>query len=865
MKKLIFIFALVLLNLSSMLAQNASNYSYMDSVVVTQGTERSRALWALHPLATDGFDDIAAFELEGPPAPPAGLYVRFPIAGRPTGLIPDVRGYTSFPYSGSTTLTLELVGLTTPNQLSVNLPTGISIQIKDKLTGTIYNQTLTGNASVALNSALTSYDFVITFTNFTPPAPPSNFSSSPASLNFNGVAVGNTSDLSLTVNNTSPTQALDITQINLPAGYSINPTTANIAASGSQAFTVTFAPTAAQTYSGNIEFISSSTDLVAVTGFGQVPGATFSANPSSLSFGSVAVGSFSNVNITITNQGASNPMIMSNVTSDNPSFTVTGNVTATIAPGASEVYTVRFSPTAGGNSNANISFVSDATSSPNVITASGSGFVGSRGVFYFHGYNAANELKVDTVVRVDKRSFTDSLGLKYEGTEGLHALELKLVTNGKIILDEVRLGNAIPVAQLGNWNFLTNIVRGNLSSDMLTTVDEINILLYGNGTTTLLAGDYKDLFVFDYYVADINQPDTQRTSIELIEVYASEVDATQITTVPSADTLTQIIEIRNGSTHGSKGDVNNDGTINLLDLLDVVDHILEVKLMAGSKFERADIAPWSSNGDGIVNVQDLALIQKIILDGEFPDGTPSRGNLSVKSFEIVAESNTLSKSNYNADARITVYVTENELSAVIENKIAVKGVQLNYNNILNLVSKNLDLSTELGKVYYQQVAQKLRVLIYDNSNSKILEPGKHSLVSIPLEVVNPENVKLESFIVANTENQEIEDVEIVYAFESAPILPTEYALEQNYPNPFNPSTKIEFSVPETNNVSLIIYNVLGQEVKTLFLGEVDRGRVVLNWDGTNNNGSFVNSGIYIVRMNAGKGDFNAVRKMMMLK
>ena len=66
---------------------------------------------------------------------------------------------------------------------------------------------------------------------------------------------------------------------------------------------------------------------------------------------------------------------------------------------------------------------------------------------------------------------------------------------------------------------------------------------------------------------------------------------------------------------------------------------------------------------------------------------------------------------------------------------------------------------------------------------------------------------------------------------SGEIVPDKYALEQNYPNPFNPSTKIEFSIPEdVNNVTLTIYNALGQRVAELVNSKVEAGKYSYVWN-----------------------------------
>jgi hypothetical protein len=93
--------------------------------------------------------------------------------------------------------------------------------------------------------------------------------------------------------------------------------------------------------------------------------------------------------------------------------------------------------------------------------------------------------------------------------------------------------------------------------------------------------------------------------------------------------------------------------------------------------------------------------------------------------------------------------------------------------------------------------------------------------------------------------------------------PKVYELSNNYPNPFNPSTQIQYAVPRASNVSLIIYNVLGQQVRTLVDGPQNAGRFTVTWDGRDHSGRVVGSGVYFYRLNA--GETSIVKKMLMLK
>ena len=95
------------------------------------------------------------------------------------------------------------------------------------------------------------------------------------------------------------------------------------------------------------------------------------------------------------------------------------------------------------------------------------------------------------------------------------------------------------------------------------------------------------------------------------------------------------------------------------------------------------------------------------------------------------------------------------------------------------------------------------------------------------------------------------------------ILPEEFALNQNYPNPFNPSTQIRYALAEISNVTITIYNMLGNKVRTLVNERQDAGFRNVLWNATNDNGSLVAAGMYIYTIQAGK--FYQAKKMILLK
>ena len=108
-----------------------------------------------------------------------------------------------------------------------------------------------------------------------------------------------------------------------------------------------------------------------------------------------------------------------------------------------------------------------------------------------------------------------------------------------------------------------------------------------------------------------------------------------------------------------------------------------------------------------------------------------------------------------------------------------------------------------------------------------------------------------------------EDDIITDSFDNDDKIITKYNLDQNYPNPFNPLTVIKYDLAQSTNVELKIYNILGEEVKTLVNKFQEKGRRTVIWKGVDNFDNKVSSGIYLYRISA--GNWSDIKKMIMLK
>lgn len=99
-------------------------------------------------------------------------------------------------------------------------------------------------------------------------------------------------------------------------------------------------------------------------------------------------------------------------------------------------------------------------------------------------------------------------------------------------------------------------------------------------------------------------------------------------------------------------------------------------------------------------------------------------------------------------------------------------------------------------------------------------------------------------------------------------VPEQYSLKQNYPNPFNPTTSIEFSIPVSADIELVVYNILGQQVTTLINEHRSAGSYSVVWNADDSNSRKLSSGIYFYMLKASGvdgNDFQEIKKMVLLK
>ncbi|AFH48751.1 5'-Nucleotidase domain protein [Ignavibacterium album JCM 16511] len=459
----------------------------------------------------------------------------------------------------------------------------------------------------------------------------------------------------------------------------------------------------------------------------------------------------------------------------------------------------------------------------------------------------------DTVYRLEDFSYTDVMQLKGLSAQA-QALQFRLKVN-QAINDQTIL--SFQSIQKGNdisdpsWVLNYNVIRGPITPNGASQ-DEILVLLYNlNQNNGLPPGNYNDLFRVNYRVADLPPLiDSIKSSFLITDALASTYQGFPIDITPSRNELTVIARNR----VGFYGDVNGDGCLDILDILMVVDHIIGRDSLEGEAFLRADLAPWvpgtpEPNPDGVVNVQDLSLLQNIILTGVYPNGI----EINACSFVINSPAGGMTNNNQQT----TIYLSKNGITLYLDSDVDIRGMQAEFSNIGNF-SGEMNINTALGQGHYYFGNNILRVLLYDRMGIKTVKSGNNFVAHLPFPISNPQNVMVEKLILISSSNERLLDNKLEIKYQNPPPLPLEFNLYQNFPNPFNPGTKIAYSIPRDEVVTIKIFDLLGNEIQTLVNEFQTQNYYEIQFNAEN-----LSSGIYFYQMKA--GEFLQTKKMILLR
>ncbi len=603
--------------------------------------------------------------------------------------------------------------------------------------------------------------------------------------------------------------------------------------------------------------VSSSDDGLAIDDFQidlTAPSVIFSIAPSSLHFDSVGLGYSNILPVTIQNEGTTDDLIITNIELSNPTFSISPNtLPVTLSPGDGQNFNVTFTPANDGLETGTINFTHNAPGSPSSLSLSGTGLAPtSSGLLKF-------KTSIRNLLDGTKNNPDTVMLCEYSG-QPLKALQFNLLvgnTNGGMIVRSVTRGAAIPA---GQFNFSYEIHRGDYLPGG-SSIDTVKVVILGNGSNAIMPnpGD-QEIMNFSYDIVSISGVSTQ-TNNSLSEVTGATIYP--VTDAALGSGSDETINIFNGTLEGLLGDVNLDNQVNILDILLMVDHIIGRVEFNSDQIFNADISPWEQDAplptrDGKVDVLDLAVLQNMVLTGKYPSNSPLYKTVSNPLNLVVGNAKKITP---GMNAKVSLYFTREGISIGLESLKKVKGLQIELDNLGLSIPQNTVINSIFNQSLFYQDNSFLRMLSYDDQSTSI-SAGEYLIASILCKLNNPGDLVIHNLIVADENNNSMEKVEAEILHED-PNLPNEYSLSQNYPNPFNPVTYVKFSVPKDDFVKIKIYNMIGQEIITLFSGFSKTGTHTLSWNGMDQNGKQVSSGSYIYRMTA--SEFSQSKKLIYMK
>lgn len=321
-----------------------------------------------------------------------------------------------------------------------------------------------------------------------------------------------------------------------------------------------------------------------------------------------------------------------------------------------------------------------------------------------------------------------------------------------------------------------------------------------------------------------------------------------------------ILSLNNGAVFrvikpAQRGDVNANGKV------DVPDAILCLRMVAGlplPTYPAGHVTPTSyesftadCNGNGVINVGDAICILLESLGRSAPKLLASTsGSCNV----------TLLPAKTNVQAGEIV-----EVAVMAECDMVPAGAELalSYDANAFAVTDNDILAAVPGTLVTPNTREpgKIKAALV-NLGGLLAPDAKMAIIRLTAKrsgnFANP--IVLNEVQLFDDNGDVITGVE-----ETAATMPTSFGLSQNYPNPFNPETSIAYQLPKDAHVSLQIYNLTGQVVATLANGKKSAGHHNALWNGRDEVGRQLPSGVYFYRLLVNKGEWAQVRKMTLLK
>lgn len=303
------------------------------------------------------------------------------------------------------------------------------------------------------------------------------------------------------------------------------------------------------------------------------------------------------------------------------------------------------------------------------------------------------------------------------------------------------------------------------------------------------------------------------------------------------------------------GDVSQDGTISAYDAALILQHTVTIITLGPSQLAAADVS-----GSGGVTAFDASLILQHVVG--IITGFPGSGKLAGEStlasaFSFRTERPSQSEIHLILNLKKTepIFATEMTIgfpSGAVQPS-AVQKTGLSDKMVMESRFEEGTVRISMAGTHPITEEGDIMRLVFH------LKEGRQGTPAVEFDVKR---------LLLNEKNVTNEASGVVVGVDEKEQIPTTFGLDQNFPNPFNPVTKIRYHLPVAGTVSIVIFDMLGREVRQLVQAEQPAGSYTVRWDGTDSEGKGLPSGSYFYRIKArgeNKESFTHIRKMVLVK
>jgi|GEM_PF-1028624 len=308
------------------------------------------------------------------------------------------------------------------------------------------------------------------------------------------------------------------------------------------------------------------------------------------------------------------------------------------------------------------------------------------------------------------------------------------------------------------------------------------------------------------------------------------------------------------------GDVNVDSVVNVGDIIYLLAYLYENGPAPAPPYRSGDV-----NCDGRINVGDIIfLVSYLYKGGPAPHCEDCKNGETFCSFRSASERASLGRVGFGNLPSLSGGIVELPITCEFSTEIAAVDLEISYDyEKIEVLSADVADMAEGLQIYYCPKDQLLKIGIVDIYGEHSIQPGEGTLMALRVKGTDLSSLEISNVILVD-EHGNMFEPNVTEKLETSPSSrPAEFSLAQNYPNPFNPETQISYALPEKCQVKLSVYNVRGQRVRVLVDEFQAAGHQTVLWDGKNEDGQAVASGIYFYRLEAEA--FSDTKSMVLLK